>query len=124
MYLEYALLLTLVASTLAFVLMLKKAHNDPRNKVDFWQLMLGDDGRPSKSAVVLFGSFLFTTFCILYLMLTKALDSTYFGLYLTAWVVPTVAATISRSKKTEEDTKDIKTNLEALKDEVKDALSS
>jgi hypothetical protein len=57
-------------------------------------LLLGEDGKVSKAAAVMMGSFAGTTWVIVYLTLCDKLTEGYFAAYLAAWVAPTVTKLI------------------------------
>ncbi len=60
-------------------------------------LLIGDDGKASKTAAVMFGSFGVTSWVIVYLALEEKLTEGYFGAYIAAWVVPIVTKIIKGS---------------------------
>jgi len=66
-------------------------HN---SKIVLDDLLLGDDGKMSKSAAVMFGSFVLTSWVIVFLTMTDKLDSVYFAAYIAAWVIPAVTRLI------------------------------
>ena len=57
-------------------------------------LLLGEDGKVSKAAAVMMGSFAGTTWVIVYLTLCDKLTEGYFAAYLAAWVAPSVTKLI------------------------------
>lgn len=65
--------------------------------IDLDDLLLGDDGKVSKAAAVMFGAFGLTTWVIIYLTINDKLSDSYFTAYLAAWVAPTVARIIKGS---------------------------
>lgn len=68
-----------------------KSHT---SKINIDDLFLGDDGKMSKAATVMLGSFALTTWVIVYLAITGRLNEGYFAAYLAAWVAPAVAKLI------------------------------
>ena len=87
-----ALILGAVVSFVAW--MLHRRSVSATSKIHLDDLLLGDDGKMSKSAAVMFGGFALTSWTIVYLTITGKLDAVYFGAYLAAWVAPTVTRLI------------------------------
>ena len=54
-----------------------------------------ENGRASKGAVVLMGSFIATTWFFVYYALVGKMTEGYFGLYAAAWIAPVVARIIT-----------------------------
>jgi hypothetical protein len=71
---------------------------DKDSKVSFDDLLLDPDGRMSKSAVVMYGSFLMTTWMMIYLTMTGKVTETYFGIYGAFWITPSVTKLIGMIK--------------------------
>lgn len=71
--------------------LLERRNKDKKSKINLDDLLVGDDGRASKAAFVMFGSFVVTSWVIIFQMLNKTLTDLTFAAYLTAWVVPAVA---------------------------------
>lgn len=61
-------------------------------------LLIGADGKASKPAIVMFGSFVLTSWVVVFQTLNKTLSDISFAAYLTAWVVPAVTAIINPAK--------------------------
>jgi hypothetical protein len=58
-------------------------------------LLIGDDGKMSKPAAVMFGSFIVTSGIMVYLTYMSKLTEGYFTAYLLAWVAPSVTRLIT-----------------------------
>ena len=58
-------------------------------------LLLGDDGRISKAAVVMLGAFGLTTWMMAYLTLGGKMSEGYLSIYAAAWITPTVVKLIT-----------------------------
>ncbi len=93
-YFKLAMMAALLCVLLFIVRVMFKRDKDPDSKINLDDLLLGDDGRLSKAAVVLLGSFLLTTWVIIHLTLTDKLTEAYLGAYMAAWVIPTVTKLI------------------------------
>lgn len=76
---------------LALLFTLWRSDRSSRSAIDLEDLLLGADGKLSRAAAVLLGSFLMTTWVIVYLTYTGKLTEGYFTAYLAAWVAPTIA---------------------------------
>lgn len=81
----------LAVAVLAILWSLERRSRSPSSSFHFDDLLLDENGRTSKAACVMFGSFVVTTWCIVYLAVNEKLTEGYFGAYLTAWVAPVVA---------------------------------
>lgn len=86
----------LVAIAIALLLLLalmrwSRAHADPFDVRDLFM----ENGRASKGAVVLMGSFAATTWFFIFYALTGRMSEGYFGLYAAAWIAPAVARMIT-----------------------------
>lgn len=71
-----------------------KSHTSHFNFDD----LLTEDGKTSKAACVMFGSFAVTTWVLVYLTINAKLTELIFGAYLTAWVAPVVTKIIAARK--------------------------
>lgn len=89
MALALALVILLVTRTL-----IKRDHSgtSPLNLDDF---LLGDDGKASKAAAVMFGAFGVTSWLMVYLTLSAKMSEGYLAAYLAAWVAPTLTRLIT-----------------------------
>jgi hypothetical protein len=79
---------------------LERRSRSSSSKFHFDDLLLDETGKTSKAACVMFGSFVVTTWCIIYLAMNEKLTEGYFGAYLTAWVAPVVAVIIKGPQQT------------------------
>lgn len=73
---------------------LTRRDRDSCSDIKLEDLLLGEDGKISKAACVMFGAFVLSTWVIAYLTATAKLTEGYFTAYLGAWVAPTVAKLI------------------------------
>ncbi len=64
------------------------------SRLDLDDLLLGDDGKLSKAASVLLGSFCLTSWIMVYLTLTGKMTEGYFTSFAGIWVIPTVTKLI------------------------------
>lgn len=78
----------LYAVMLASLIYRHRMGDSPINLDD---LLLGEDGKTSKSATILFGAFGLSSWVVAYLVLTDKLTEVVFAGYLAAWVTPTIA---------------------------------
>jgi len=60
------------------------------SKIDFDTLLLDTDGRMSKSAIVMFGSFGMTTWMMVFLTLEGKMSEGYLTIYGGLWIIPAV----------------------------------
>lgn len=97
-YQKFILALVLVLGVLLIARALVRSDRSATSRIDLEDLLLGDDGRASKAAAVMFGAFALSTWVIVNLAVSGALTEGYFtaylGAYLGAWVAPTVARLI------------------------------
>lgn len=85
----------LVFVLIALLYSLVRRDRSASSNIDLEDLLIGEDGRFSKAAAVMLGSFLLTSWVIVYLTLQGKLTEGYFTAYIGAWVVPTVVKLIS-----------------------------
>lgn len=88
---ELAMRVILMMAVLAVGISLFHFHRSGR-----WQQfclldLLMENGRISKFSCILMGAFLMTTWVIVYLAAAGKLTEGYFGLYIGAWITPSVA---------------------------------
>jgi hypothetical protein len=83
-----------VALSLALVLTLRSWSRAADNPFHVRDLFM-ENGRASKGAVVLIGSFAATTWFFVFYSLTGRMTEGYFGLYAAAWIAPVVARMIT-----------------------------
>ena len=81
-----------VALLVALIIMisLRRAHDDPASTFDLRDLLM-ENGRVSKAAAVMLGSFAATTWCFIYLTISGKMTEGMFGLYAAVWVTPVLA---------------------------------
>lgn len=96
MNVQYGFIGIIVLLSIIVLRTLLVRDRDPRSGIRMEDLLLGEDGKLSKSAAVMMGSFLVSNLIMVYLTFTNRLTEGYMGLYLTAWVAPTVTALIVR----------------------------
>lgn len=68
------------------------------NGYELGDLLLGDDGRASKAAHVMFGSFFLTSWIMVQLTLSGRLTDGELAAYLLAWVTPAVTRLIVQAR--------------------------
>ena len=78
------------------MLSLFKRSRAPESKIHLDDLLLGDDGKIARSAVVMMGSFVFTTWMMVYLLASGKMTEGYVGLYLASWVAPALTNRIAQ----------------------------
>ena len=64
------------------------------SKINLDDLLIGDDGKVSKGAAVMLGSFAVTSWMMVFLTLNDKVTEGYFASYLGVWVIPVVAKII------------------------------
>jgi sterol desaturase/sphingolipid hydroxylase (fatty acid hydroxylase superfamily) len=84
----------LFAIVIAIFWTLSHRNRSATSKIDLDDLLIGEDGRMSKSAVVMFGSFALTTWLMVYLALSGLMTEGYFMAYGTLWIAPAVTKLI------------------------------
>lgn len=89
---QVALIVALLA-LLAILISLRKMHNDPTSTFDLRDLLM-ENGRVSKAAAVMMGSFVVTTWIIVYLTLSGKLTEGFLVIYVGAWITPVVTRLI------------------------------
>jgi len=67
------------------------------SKIHLDDLLLGEDGKISRSAVVMMGSFMFSTWMMTYLLATGKMTEGYLGLFLASWVAPALTNKFTRN---------------------------
>ncbi len=91
--------LALALGLLAVVISLRRRSKVSGNGYSLGDLLMGDDGKASKAAHVMFGSFFITSWIVVYAALSGKLSDLMFGAYLAAWVTPAVTKLIMGSPK-------------------------
>lgn len=94
MHHEVALLLALALAICLIMLILERRSKNTTSGIQLDDLVLGDDGRVSKAAFVLGGSFLVTSWVVVFQTVNGTLSDLTFGAYVAAWVAPTVTRLI------------------------------
>jgi hypothetical protein len=88
------MMIVLALAVVLIWLLLQRRNKNAESRISLDDLLLGDDGKMSKSAAVMFGAFALTTWTIIYLTLNEKLTEGYFGAYIAAWVAPAVSRII------------------------------
>jgi hypothetical protein len=91
---ELALIGVLAVIALLVVVSLNRRNRNPESKICLDDLLVGEDGKASRAAFVMGGSFLLTSWVIIYQTINGTLTDLTFGAYLTAWVIPAVTKLI------------------------------
>jgi len=91
---RHGMIFVLALAVLLILWALERKNQSKDSPISFDDLLLGDDGKMSKAACVMFGSFALTTWTIVYLTINDKLTEGYFGAYLAAWVLPAVTKLI------------------------------
>ena|SRR5271170_4761893 len=86
------LVLALTVLSIIFTLVRKSRSHVSRVQID--DLLLGEDGKISRAACVLLGSFLLTSWGMVFMWLNEKMTEGYFAAYLAAWVAPAVTKLI------------------------------
>ena len=66
-------------------------NKDEKSKINFDDLLLGDDDKLSKAACVMLGAFVLTSWMMVQLTMTGKLTEGFLGIYVAAWITPAVA---------------------------------
>lgn len=93
-YQKAALTLALVVVVLLIARALLRSNRSDASQINLEDLLIGDDGKTSKAAAVMFGAFALSTWIMVKLTIAGGLTEGYFMAYLGAWVTPTVARVI------------------------------
>jgi len=91
----YAVLIFFIVWLIAATM---RRSRDPHSLLSIEDLLLGDDGRISKTATVMFGAFLLTTWMMIYMLSADKMTEGYMTIYVGAWVAPAVAKIVSAPK--------------------------
>lgn len=91
---RHGMIFVLALAVLLIMWALERRNSSTASRISLDDLLVGDDGKMSKPAAVMFGSFALTTWTIVYLTINDKLTEGYFGAYLAAWVAPAVAKII------------------------------
>jgi cbb3-type cytochrome oxidase subunit 3 len=93
--LTIVMLLVLVMIVLMILRALQRRNASAASALNFDDLLLGDDGRLSKAAAVMMGSFAVTSWLMIHLDLAGKMTEGYLAIYAGAWIAPTVAKLIT-----------------------------
>lgn len=89
------LMLAVLGLVLLFILwVLERRNKSTTSRISLDDLLVGDDGKLSKAAFVMHGSFIVTTWVVVFQTLNKSLTDLTFGLYVASWVTPAVTKLI------------------------------
>jgi hypothetical protein len=81
----------LILATVWLTVAVLRRNRDPLSRINIEDLLLGEDGRVSKAAVVMLGAFMLTSWQMIYFTAAGKMTEGYMGLYMAAWVGPTLA---------------------------------
>ena len=84
----------LAIAILCILWSLERRNKDKKSRINLDDLLIGDDGKASKAAFVMHGSFVVTSWIVIYQTLNKTLSDLTFAAYVGAWVVPAVSRII------------------------------
>lgn len=98
---RHTLELVLVVGVLLVVLSLLLRHRNSASRINLDDLLLGVDGRFSKAAAVMLGSFMLTSWLMVLLALRDKMTEGYLAIYVGAWIAPTVTVLIKGRSTTE-----------------------
>lgn len=73
---------------------LRSRSNCPESALNLDDLLLGEDGKASKAATVMFGAFVVTTGIMIWLTYKGLMSEGYLVIYVGAWIAPTVTRLI------------------------------
>lgn len=88
------LVLALCIAWMLVAVIRSSRHPDSALKIE--DLLLGEDGRMSKAATVMLGSFFLTSWLMVYLTSAGKMTEGYLGIYVAAWIAPTVTVLIKK----------------------------
>jgi len=90
--------ITLVVMVALLLFGLLRRSKMINSAIDIDDLLLGEDGKISKAAAVMMGSFIVTSWIMAKLTLTEHMTEGYFMAYVGAWIVPSVTKLIVQGK--------------------------
>jgi len=96
MNLKLVMMVVLGIVLIVAVISLRRRDRCSSSAIKLEDLLIGEDGRLSKAAAVMMGSFALTSWVIAYLAVNDKLTEGYFTAYVAAWVAPTVTALVVR----------------------------
>jgi hypothetical protein len=91
---EWVMGAILVLAIIAILWGLERRDKNIASKIHLDDLLIGTDGKASKAAFVMGGSFVVTSWIVIFQTLNKSLSDLTFAAYIGAWVVPAVTALI------------------------------
>lgn len=91
---EMAMLAALAIALLVIVWSLERRSKNAASRIQLDDLLIGADGKASKAAFVMGGSFIVTSWVVVYQAMNRTLSDITFAAYVAAWIVPTVTALI------------------------------
>lgn len=91
---EWVMMAILAFAILAILWVLERRNKSATSKIHLDDLLIGTDGKASKAAFVMGGSFIVTSWIVIFQTLNKTLSDLTFAAYIGAWVVPAVTALI------------------------------
>jgi hypothetical protein len=91
---EHIMLTGLALVCLSLVWGLHRRSISRSSHISLDDLLIGDDGKISKAAAVMNGSFLVTSWVIVFQTMNKTLTDITFSAYVAAWVIPSVTKLI------------------------------
>ena len=87
--------LALALCLMVALLWLVRRDRDGASRVHLDDYLLGDDGKASKSALVMYVALAVSSYVVILHSIREALTDLLFGAYLAAWVAPTVTRLIA-----------------------------
>lgn len=95
---KYAAVAILAGLCVGILITLLHSNASHRSKIDLEDLLLGADGKISSVALAFWICCGFSNWLMVYLTMTGKMTEGYFGLYLTAWVLPLTAKQVFNQK--------------------------
>lgn len=93
-YLTLGLYAVLLLAVVWIAWSLIRASRKITSRIDLEDLLLGEDDKVSKAAFVMLGAFALSTWLMVYLTTTGKMTEGFFGLYIAAWITPSVTKLI------------------------------
>lgn len=89
---ETKLIMGLVLAVIGLLLLrgILKRDRNMTSRINIEDLLIGPDGKVSKSAAIMIGSFIITSWMMVYMTMGDKMTEGYFTAYLAAWVIPFV----------------------------------
>lgn len=91
---EWIMMGVLCVAVLGILWTLERRNKNPASRIHLDDLLIGTDGKASKAAFVMGGSFVVTTWVVIFQTLNKTLTDTTFAAYVGVWVIPSVTVLI------------------------------